>query len=362
MRNPKRTAASASALMIGVGLVGFITIFVASTKASIYDAIDKGFTGDIVLDSGAGLFGGVDPQLAKDVAARPEIEAASGLRQGLAQVDGKSVVVQAGDPATLFDIMNIDVRQGSTSDLGATAIGVYKNVAEDKHWTIGSAVPVNFAETGHKTLRVAVIYGENAQAGNYLLGTGAYDANFGSHIDTKVFVKQRDGVSSEAALAAVKDVTKNYPGVSVQDRGEYKAAQTKPFDQILSLVYVLLGLAIIIALMGIGNTLALSIGERVREVGLLRAVGMTRSQLRSAIRWEAVIIALQGTLLGLLIGIFFGWALVAALHDQGITVFRVPGVSLLVIVLLAALAGALAAVLPSRRAAKLDVLRAVVSE
>ena len=362
MRNPKRTAASASALMIGVGLVGFITIFVASTKASINNAIDKGFTGDIVLDSGGGLMGGVDPGLAQRVAALPEVAAASGLRQGLAQVGGTAVTVQAGDPNTIFQIMKINPQHGSTADLDATGIGVYKNVAKDKHWTIGSQVPVNFAKTGHQTMHVAVIYGENAQAGNYFLGTKAYDANFASNFDSKVLVKKRDGVSQASALAAVKQAAQAYPGVKVLDRAQYKADQTKFLNQLLNLVYALLGLAIIIALMGIANTLALSITERIREVGLLRAVGMTRPQLRAAIRWESVIIALQGTLLGLVIGVFFGWALTAALHDQGITVFRVPVTALLIVVLLAALAGALAAVLPSRRAAKLDVLRAVVTE
>jgi putative ABC transport system permease protein len=362
MRNPKRTAASASALMIGVGLVGFITIFVASTKASINDAIDKGFTGDIVLDSGGGVIGGVDPGLAQRMAALPEVAAASGLRQGVAQVDGTAVVVQAGDPNSIFKIMKINPQQGSTADLGVDGIGVYKNVANDKHWTIGSAVPVNFAKTGHQTFHVAVIYGENAQAGNYFIGTKAYNANFPSNLDSKVFVKARAGVSRATALAAVKQAAQAYPGVKVLDRAQYKAEQTKFFNQLLALIYVLLGLAIIIALMGIGNTLALSIAERHREVGLLRAVGMTRPQLRSTIRWEAVIIALQGTLLGLIIGVFFGWALVSALHDQGVTLFRVPVLSIVVVVMLAALAGALAAVLPSRRAAKLDVLRAVVTE
>jgi putative ABC transport system permease protein len=362
MRNPKRTAASASALMIGVGLVGFFTIFVSSTKASINDAIDKGFTGDIVLDSGGGVTGGVDPGLAQRVAALPEVAAASGLRQGLAQIDGTAVIVQAGDPNSIFKIMKIDVRQGSTSDLDASGIGVYKNVAKDKHWTIGSAVPVNFATTGHQTLHVAVIYGENAQAGNYFLGTAAYNANFTSRFDSKVLVKKRDGVSQATALAAVKQAAQAYPGVKVLDRAQYKADQTKFLNQLLALIYALLGLAILIALLGIANTLALSIAERTREVGLLRAVGMTRPQLRSTIRWEAVIIALQGTLLGLVIGIFFGWALVTALRDQGITVFNLPVTSLLIVVLLAAFAGALAAVPPSRRAAKLDVLRAVVTE
>jgi hypothetical protein len=227
MRNPKRTAASASALMIGVGLVGFFTIFVSSTKASINDAIDKGFTGDIVLDSGGGVTGGVDPGLAQRVAALPEVAAPSGLRQGLAQIDGTAVIVQAGDPNSIFKIMKIDVRQGSTSDLDASGIGVYKNVAKDKHWTIGSAVPVNFATTGHQTLHVAVIYGENAQAGNYFLGTAAYNANFTSRFDSKVLVKKRDGVSQATALAAVKQAAQAYPGVKVLDRAQYKADQTK---------------------------------------------------------------------------------------------------------------------------------------
>jgi putative ABC transport system permease protein len=349
--------------MIGVGLVVFITIFVSSAKASIYDSIDKAFTGDVVVDSGGGILGGVDSGLAKRLDALPEVDAASGLHQGLAQVDGTAVIVQAGDPASLFRIMRIDPQRGSTADLGRNAIAVYKDVAKDKHWTIGSQVPVAFASTGRQTLRVALIYSENAQAGNYFLGNPAYEANFTNRLDSKVFVKQKAGVPAATALAAVKNATAQaYPGVKVLDRAQYKQDQTKFLNQLLALIYALLGLAIIIALLGIANTLALSISERTRELGLLRAVGMTRSQLRSSIRWESVIIALQGTALGLVIGIFFGWALTRALHDQGITVFRLPIVSLLIVVLLAALAGMAAAIPPSRHAAKIDVLRAVMTE
>lgn len=362
MRNPKRTAASASALMIGVGLVGFITIFVASTTASIAAAIDRGFTGDIVLDSGAGFTGGVDPGLANRIAALPQVQTAAGLRQGLAKVAGTATIVQAGDPRTAFSIMNLDVRQGSTANLDAHGIGVYRKVAADRHWHVGSAVPVVFARTGRQVLHVAVIYGDNAQAGNYILGTAAYDANFPSRLDGKVFVKIRPGVGTSTALAAVKHAAAAYPGVKILDRAQYKADQVKFVNQLLALVYALLGLAIFIALMGIANTLALSITERIRELGLLRAVGMTRAQLRAAIRWEAVLIALQGTALGLVIGIFFGWALTAALRDQGLTVFRVPAASMLVIVALAGLAGAFAAVMPGRRAARLDILHAIVTD
>jgi putative ABC transport system permease protein len=169
-------------------------------------------------------------------------------------------------------------------------------------------------------------------------------------------------VSSSAALAAVKQVAKQYPGTKVLDQSGYKREQTKPVDQLLALVYALLALAILIALLGIANTLALSIFERTRELGILRAVGMTRSQLRSSTRWESVIIALQGTVLGLVVGIFFGWALVRALHGKGIDQFSLPVTSLVVVVLLAGLAGVMAAILPSRRAAKLDVLKAITTE
>jgi putative ABC transport system permease protein len=223
-------------------------------------------------------------------------------------------------------------------------------------------LPVAFKDTGQQQLRVAMIYGEDQVVGSYLLGMPAYDANYLTHYDNQVVVKQSSDVSQEAALAAVEDTSAAYPGVTVLDRDGYKAEQSEFLNQMLGLVYALLGLAILIALLGIANTLALSILERTREIGLLRAVGMTRPQLRSAIRWESVIIALQGTALGLVIGLFFGWALVRALEDEGLTVFRVPFVSLLVIVVLAALAGMVAAIGPSRRAARLDVLRAVVSE
>ncbi len=211
-------------------------------------------------------------------------------------------------------------------------------------------------------MRVALIYGENQPAGNYLLGMSAYEANFRTQYDYLVMIKKAPTFTTASAVAAVKDVAKDYPGTKVMDRQQFKTEMSKPINQLLGLVYVLLFLAVIIALLGIGNTLALSIFERTRELGLLRAVGMTRRQLRSIIRWESVIIALQGTVLGLLIGVFFGWAMVGAMKDQGTTVLSLPYSSLVVVVVLAAIAGVVAAAWPARRAAKLDVLKAVVTE
>ncbi|MGZ6777149.1 MAG: ABC transporter permease, partial [Blastococcus sp.] len=366
MRNPKRTAASASALMIGVGLVGFITIFVASSKASVDAVIDRAFTGDLVVDSGAGqgqgLDGGIDPAVAARLGRLPEVAAAAGLRLGLAQVDGKATTIGAIDPATGFTIMDVRPLRGRESDLGADAIAVQVDTARDKHLDIGDTVPVRFRDTGTKRLRIVLVYGERQPAGDWFLGKAAYEANFSNRLDWQVYVKKAPGTTLAQARAAVERVTAGYPGVKVLDQQQFGQSITKQLDQMLALVYALLGLAILIALLGIGNTLALSIVERTRELGLLRAVGMTRRQLRSSVRWESVIIAVQGTLLGLLIGVFLGWALVRALRDQGIDVFRLPLGQLAVVVLLGAVAGVLAAVLPSRRAARLQVLRAILSE
>ena len=167
---------------------------------------------------------------------------------------------------------------------------------------------------------------------------------------------------SDAQLrTAVEHVTATYPNATVQDRDGYKSATATQVNQMLNFIYVMLALAIVIALIGIANTLALSIFERTRELGLLRAVGMTRAQLRSNVRWESVIIALFGTVLGLLIGLFFGWSLVQALDDQGINILRIPVGSLTLVTVLAAFAGVAAAIMPARRAAKLNVLEAIAT-
>jgi putative ABC transport system permease protein len=364
MRNPKRTAAAASALMIGVGLVGFITILASSTTASINSTIDRSFAGDIVINSGAGLTGGIDPTLAQRLNKLPQVAAATGVRAGLAKIYGKVEQIGAVDPGAGSRIFHVSPVAGSIADLGHNGIAVYKSVATAHHLKLGSPVTLLFRDTGRQVLRVALIYGDStgAPAPSYFLGISAFDANVALHYDSEVVAQKAPGVSSAAALAAVRRVAAGYSGTSVMDQAAFKAEVAKPYQQLLTLVYVLLALAILIALLGIGNTLALSIFERTRELGLMRAVGMTRRQLRATIRWESVIIALQGTVLGLLVGVFFGWALVLAMRNQGVTVFSLPVVSLVIMVVLAAVAGLVAAILPSRRAAKLNILRAIVSE
>ncbi|MGH9278621.1 MAG: ABC transporter permease, partial [Acidimicrobiales bacterium] len=329
---------------------------------SINAAIDRAFTGDFVIDSGSGFVGGLDPSLAAQLNTLPEVDAATGLRSVPAKVGGSVTRIAGIDRATAFEIIDVQPIEGVPAQLGPGQIAVFEDTARDKDLALGEEIPVVFRDTGPQMLRVGLIYGENQPLGDWFIGYETYDANVAAVYDWQVLVKKAPGVPEAVALAAIERVTQDYPGAEVQNQSEFKEAQAAQVNQLLALVYTLLALAIFIALLGIGNTLALSIFERIHELGLLRAVGMTRRQLKSTIRWESVIIALQGTVLGLAIGLLFGWSLVRALADEGIDRFRIPFGSLIVVVVLAALAGVLAAVLPSRRAARLNVLEAISTE
>ena len=366
IRNPKRTSATAAALMIGVALVGFITIFAASTKKSIDVQIDRAFKADFVISTGGG-FGasdvGFSPALARSISRLPEVGAETPLRFNQADFDGSGHFFVALNAETASELFTLDVQQGRFADLGVDDVAISTDAADDHHWKIGSTIPVRFP-TGNTTVTVGAIYGNGAKEGlsDYAFSLAAYDANYPQRIDNQIYVRLAPGVTTDEGRQAIERVVKPYPNAEVQDQSEFKQAQADQINQLLGLIYVLLLLAVIIALIGIANTLALSIYERTRELGLLRAVGMTRPQLRSTIRWEAVIIALLGTVLGLVIGLFFGWAIVEALKDEGISEFAPPGGQLILVVVLAGFAGVVAAIFPARRAAKLDVLRAVSSE
>jgi putative ABC transport system permease protein len=362
MRNPKRTSTTASALMIGVALVAFITIFASSAKASFNKIFDDQFTGDFVLNTNTFGFGGVTPDMAAQLRKVPELKAVSALRNGVARVDGKGEMFEAFDAKEIGQIADLDVQQGNLDDLDATSLAVLDTKAESAGWKVGTKVPFLFTDGGEQDLTVRVIYGNKELAGSYWVDTSVLDANVADNFDSIVFAKVADDSTIEQARPAIKQVTDHYANVKLQDREEFIKDQSGFIDVVLNLVYVLLGLAIIIAVFGIGNTLALSIVERTRELGLLRAVGMTRAQLKSMVRWEAVLIALFGTLGGLGVGMFFGWAMFQALEDKGFKVFRIPPVPLIVIALLAAIFGVVAAILPARRAAKLDVLKAIATE
>jgi putative ABC transport system permease protein len=367
MRNPKRTSATAAALMIGVALVGFITIFAASAKRSIDVQVDRAFKADYVVSTGGfggGGFGGFSPTLADDVARLPQVGASSPLRFNEAEFDGSQKFFVALQPQSANELFDLKVEDGRVADLEQnTTLAVSRAVADDNNWRLGSRVPVRFPN-GTTDLTVRMIFGNGQKEGlaDYAVSIATFNEHYTNQLDQQVYVKLAPGVSPAEGRRALDQVLKAYPNAELQDRTEFKEAQADQINQLLNLIYVLLLLAVVIALIGIANTLALSIYERTRELGLLRAVGMSRRQLRSTVRWESVIISLLGTLLGLVIGLFFGWAVVEALKDQGITEFAPPGGQLLLVFIIGGFAGVLAAIGPARRAAKLDVLRAVTHE
>ena len=221
---------------------------------------------------------------------------------------------------------------------------------------------MTYPTTGTKDYTVQVIYTVRDLGGDYGLPLAAAQANFPSSLDIDIFVKLTPGVTANAARPAIDKVLAAYPDATLQDQAQYQASYTQSVNSMLDLVYALLALAVLIALIGIANTLALSIHERTRELGLLRAVGMTRGQLRSMVRAEALVIWAFGALEGLVLGTLFGWAIVAAMRSSGVTQLVFPVPQLLILAVVAALAGLVAAIAPSRRAAKLNILQAVTTE
>jgi putative ABC transport system permease protein len=361
MRNPRRTAATSSALMIGVGLVAFITVFAASAKSSVATSIDKAMKSDWIVTTQFGM-GGLSPSVAQRIDALPETAAVTALRYFDAKVDDATTSASAIDPARVDQSVGLDVRSGSIAELGAQEVAVQAEVAKSKNLHVGDTVTMSFPETGDQPLTVVAVYGTKEPIGNYAISMQAFDANMATHVDNDVVVTSAPGFSKEQVRHAVEQVLDDYPTAELMTKSEFKGSIANQIDKILNLVYVLLGMALVIALFGIANTLALSVFERTREFGLLRAVGMSRAQVRSTVRWESVLIALLGTTLGIAIGLGFGWTLVNAMESQGFNTFTVPMQQLAVIALFAALAALVAAALPARRAARLDVLHAISHE
>jgi putative ABC transport system permease protein len=361
MRNPRRTAATAAALMIGLGLVGTVTVLASSVKASSTRIFDRSLAADFAVMTDQ-FMPNISPELEADLARRPELAAVAGLAQGDWRLDGSHKNLYAANPATLRQVLNVDVKAGDYGSLGRGDVLVEDQEAKDKHWSVGDTVPMTFARSGTQQLRIGATYARNQLLGRYLISTQTYDANFTDRLDFVVLAKAAPGTGPAAARAAVQQVAADFPNVKVRDQTQVKADQRKQVNQALGLVTALLLLAIVIALFGIVNTLALSVFERTRELGLLRAVGMSRRQVRAMVRGESVITAVLGAILGVTVGVLFGGVIVGDLKSQGIESLVIPAGQLVAYVILAAIAGVVAAVWPARRAARLDVLGAITYE
>jgi putative ABC transport system permease protein len=367
-RNPARTAVTAAALMIGVTFVAFVTIFAAGLRGSIDRAVDRAFAGDLTVASKSG-FDTTPPALADAVRRVPGVGAVSSIRFSQAKVAGKhgTTSVAGIDPATLAGTYTLKWKEGSDATLSRLGSdGVLADVGFSKHAKIGDRVRMLTPSGKRLTYTVRGILDEGSQFG--LLGGGLVVANavmrddFDAKEDSFVFLRFAGGAAPATTRAAIDRVLKaRFPEAETQDRGQVKKAQAGQINQLLYLIYALLALSIIVAFFGIINTLALSIFERTRELGLLRAIGTSRRQVKRIVRLEAVITSLIGATLGLVLGVAFALAISRPLEDEG---FRLtfPLTTLALLVVVAAAVGILASLWPARRAARLDVLQALAYE
>ena len=366
-RNPARTAVTAAALMIGVALVAFVSIFAAGLRGSIDGAVDRAFTGDLSVVHKS--FGATPPALADAVQRVPGVAAVSSLRFSEAKVVGETETtgVSGIDPATLAQTYRLKWKQGSDATLATLgADGVLVDSGYAREAAIGDRIELLTPAGKRVTYTVRGLLDEGADFG--LLGGGLVVSNermaadFNERSDEFVFMSFADGASAATTRAAVdRLVATRFPDHETQDREQVKEEQAGQVNQLLYLIYALLALSVIVSLFGIVNTLALSIFERTRELGLLRAVGTSRRQVRRIVRLEAVITSLIGASLGLVLGVLFALAISRPLEEEG---FRLtfPVGTLVLLMAAAAGAGMLASLWPARRAARLDVLQALAYE
>jgi putative ABC transport system permease protein len=366
-RNPRRSAAAATALAIGVAVVTLFTVYAASLRAADVGGVSDSFTGDIAISAGGfgggGSGGGISPMLARSVSKLPGVRTVSGLVEGQAVVGGRSADVTAVVPATIGAVLDLHPVTGSISALTRDQIAVSQVEANDRGWHMGSRVGLVLPDGTKAGVTVGAIYTSRNLAGDIVLPIGLWAPHTLQLTASEIFVKLAPGANAAAAQAAITRDAAGYGKPVVAGHAAFVASAGKPVSTFLGLVYVLLVLAIVIAVFGIANTLSLAVYERTREIGLLRAVGETRAQIRSMVRLESVLVSVFGTVGGLALGTFLGWALAqAGAKAAGLATFALPGGQLAVIVILGGVAGIVAAIRPARRAARLPLLAAIATE
>jgi putative ABC transport system permease protein len=362
MRSPARTARTAAALMIGLALVSFVSIFGASLKASSMHAVDSMMRMDYLVQPQNQMQAGFSPDLAAGISTVPGVGTVAEMRGGRWLRDGNVELVGAADPYAIEQAFDITVDQGDLTRISSiSGVAVAKSTASRLGMHLGDVLTVTMPKTGTQKLPIVAVYESGGFGVEYIISLPLFVRSFPQQLDSMVGVKLQPNADRAAVGASIDKLVAAYPNAKVENTQQFKDSTAKSIDQLLGLIYTLLVLAVVISLFGIVNTLALSVFERVRELGLLRAVGMTKPDVRRMIRWESVTVALIGALLGMVVGSVFGWLAVYALRDQGFGVFSYPVVQLVVFLALAGLAGVVAAIGPARRASKVDVLEAIAT-
>ncbi len=358
-RNPKRTARTAAPVLIGVALVTAFTALAASIKSEIRESIGSSFRGDYALSVNSRGFGGIPISITDQLTQLAEIDQATGVGFIAAKVGDESPFVLVFNPKTADGLYDLEMVEGTQKGLTKNEILVEADKALDKNLSVGSRVQVTLVDGRSMQLTVAGTYTD--AYGNYVVSRELFEGSNTPLFDSFVYIKTAEGVSDESARTAISAVSEDLGIGKLESRDEYIDTQAGQVDQFLALIYGLLFLSVIIAIVGIIITLLLSVFERRREIGLLRAVGMTRSQVRTMVRWESVITSLFGAVTGVVLGILTGIVIVVSLNDSGFSAFTLPIANTIVILVGAFVVGVIAAVFPAWRATRTEIISAIAS-
>jgi putative ABC transport system permease protein len=362
-QSPRRTTKTVVSLALSLAVVMFVLLLGTSITGAIRETFRETITADLTIESArAEMLGGLPAEVHHHVVDSEIVAIASRMQYGHWK-DGDVVrALTAIDPATISDVTDVEMIEGSLEGLDRGEIVLADHLTEDERLAVGDEFEMTFANTGTQRLTITgFLSGDDAQvlSTDYIVSLDTYDEHFAEHLDANVFIKVASGVSVAEAKKEIEELLSDFPTVDVRDQDAATAGRATMVEQILGLATVLLLLAVAIGLMGIANTLALSVSERKREIGLLRAVGMTRSQLRRMLRAEAMLMALLAVAVGVVLGTALALTTVSALSRTTPITLEVPVPALVALAAGTVLAGLVAGVAPSRRASRLDVLDAI---
>jgi putative ABC transport system permease protein len=363
-RNPRRTAITAATLMVGIALVTGVSVIATSLKASLDQLTTQDLRAQLIIagDDTGSTVPTFDPAIVDRVSRMPGVREVADEYTDFGQVGSTGSPIEAGDLSVLADVFSLKTTGGRLRTLRAGEIAVSDTYAKSLHYSVGSTAPLTTQRGGRRELTVVGIFKRTSLLPGPVLSVEDAITDFTTPQPSQGYVVLDSTANADAVQRQIDGLLRDNPDVSVRSQASYARQQASQVNTVQAILYILLALAIVIAILGIVNTLALSILERTRELGLLRAVGLLRSQVAQMVTVESVVISVFGALLGLVVGSALGVAVVRALRDQGIPVLRFSWGTIAVFLVLAVIVGLVAAIVPAIRAARTDVLRAIAYE